>query len=606
MLLRGSTSLALASHSRSMAQYAHAEALQRRLHLRPVAQRTRADYERALDAFRVVYHGDPASPDAAPAIAAVADLLAEEGHCFHDPRLLHDAVAQWKFLQSQYPGSPLRRRARQQEADIERLEFRHGASAKNAVAPLPAGSKPSALSSVQRPNPAGSVSLARTSSAPVRSVAPIRNGAASLPGVVHASRVSSSPVPEPETQIAILQDVRSWTQGSLTRVAVDLSGPAAYRVYPAPERHQMVLIVFGARPAGSLLNHAISFQRDLQIRAANVRELTHDQTEIVLQLARPLKVSSFTLTKPDRVILDLREIGENGPVQTAPPEKFVSRSLPPPSPSATKDPSILWNSASGPAQTGQRSQRSMTRVLGLRVRRIVIDPGHGGHDSGTLGPGGLKEKDVALDVALRLGRLLQQQMDAEVIYTRSTDKFVPLEQRTALANHAHADLFLSIHANSSPDPDARGVETYFLNFTASPGALNVAARENAVSNRSVYELSDLVRRITLSDKIDESRAFAEDVQQSLYTGLAAGNEGLKNRGVKQAPFVVLIGAHMPSILAEISFLTNPLDAEELAQPEYRQRLAEALYRGVSEYVDGMSGMRVAKTAPVRMMPAQAE
>ncbi|HET9087782.1 MAG TPA: N-acetylmuramoyl-L-alanine amidase, partial [Acidobacteriaceae bacterium] len=406
-----------------------------------------------------------------------------------------------------------------------------------------------------------------------------------------------------QTPIAILQGVRSWTQGSLTRVAVDLSGPAAYRMYPAPERHQLVLIVFGARPAGSLLNHAISFQRDFQVRSANVKALTHDQTEVVLQLVRPLKFSSFTLTKPDRLILDFQVAGEHAPAPTAPPGKLLSQSIPQSSLSAAKEPSAVWNSENGPVQTGQHS---MTRVLGLRVRRIVIDPGHGGHDSGTLGPGGLKEKDVALEVALRLGRLLQQQMNAEVIYTRSTDKFVPLEQRTALANQAHADLFLSIHANSSPDPDARGVETYFLNFTASPAALNVAARENAVSNRSVYELSDLVRRITLSDKIDESRAFAEDVQQSLYTGLAAGNEGLKNRGVKQAPFVVLIGAHMPSILAEISFLTNPLDAEELSQPEYRQRLAEALYRGVSEYVDGMSGVRVAKTSPGRIIPAQPE
>ncbi len=231
----------------------------------------------------------------------------------------------------------------------------------------------------------------------------------------------------------------------------------------------------------------------------------------------------------------------------------------------------------------------------MRIRRIVIDAGHGGHDSGTVGPDGIEEKDVALDVALRVGRLLHQRLGADVIYTRRTDVFVPLEERTAIANQAHADLFLSIHANSSSDPDVRGVETYYLNFTASPDALAVAARENATSNRSVYELSDLVRKITLSDKIDESREFAADVQQSLYRGLAPDNMGLKNRGVKQAPFVVLIGANMPSILAEISFLTNPEDAQELERPAYRERLAEALYRGVARYVQGMSGVRIAKT-----------
>ncbi len=201
---------------------------------------------------------------------------------------------------------------------------------------------------------------------------------------------------------------------------------------------------------------------------------------------------------------------------------------------------------------------------------------------------------------------MHQRLGADVIYTRRTDKFVPLGQRTAIANRAHADLFISIHANSSSDSEVRGVETYFLNFTASPDALQVAARENAISNRSVHELSNLVRKITLSDKIDESRVFAGDVQQSLYDGMASGNPGLKNRGVKQAPFMVLIGANMPSILAEISFLTNPDDASELAQPEYRERLAEALCRGVARYVDGMSGVRVAKTAPVEAPAESAE
>ena len=248
----------------------------------------------------------------------------------------------------------------------------------------------------------------------------------------------------------------------------------------------------------------------------------------------------------------------------------------------------------------------MARVLGLRIRRIVIDAGHGGHDSGTIGPDGIEEKDIALDVALRLGHLLQQRLGAEVIYTRRTDKYVPLEERTAIANAAHADLFLSIHANSSSDPDVRGVETYFLNFTTSSDAMAVAGRENADSNRSVYDLSDLVRKIALSDKIDESREFAGDVQQQLYTGLLSGNAGLKNRGVKQAPFVVLIGAQMPSILAEISFLTNPEDAAELSRPRYRERLAEAIYRGVAEYVDGMSGVRIAKTIPAEGLTAPAE
>jgi N-acetylmuramoyl-L-alanine amidase len=234
-------------------------------------------------------------------------------------------------------------------------------------------------------------------------------------------------------------------------------------------------------------------------------------------------------------------------------------------------------------------ETSLVRALGLKIGRIVIDAGHGGHDSGTLGVDGIEEKDVVLDVALRLGKLLSDRLGAEVIYTRSDDTFVPLETRTAIANKAQADLFLSIHANSSPDESARGVETYYLNFTSDPTALDVAARENAVSDQSIHQLSDLVKKIALKDKIAESREFAADVEQSLYGGLHAGNAGLKDRGVKKAPFVVLIGANMPSILAEISFVTNPKDAEQLTQPEYRQRVAESLYKGIARYEGGLSG-----------------
>ena len=225
----------------------------------------------------------------------------------------------------------------------------------------------------------------------------------------------------------------------------------------------------------------------------------------------------------------------------------------------------------------------------MKIGRIVIDAGHGGHDSGTLGADGIQEKDVVLDVALRLGKLLHSRMGRKLCTPAPTTRFIPLETRTAIANKAQADLFLSIHANSSQDANARGVEVYYLNFTSDPEAMRVASRENAVSTKSVHELSDLVKKITLKDKIDESREFAHEVDRSLYSGLTRGNEGLRDRGVKKAPFVVLIGANMPSILAEISFVTNPEDAEKLRQPEYRERVAESLFAGVSRYAGSING-----------------
>ncbi len=237
--------------------------------------------------------------------------------------------------------------------------------------------------------------------------------------------------------------------------------------------------------------------------------------------------------------------------------------------------------------------RSLTRALGLKIGRIVVDAGHGGHDTGTIGPNGLMEKDLVLDVSLRLGRLLETRLGADVIYTRDDDTFIPLETRTAVANEHQADLFISVHANSSPDPSARGVETYYLNFTSNPDALEVAARENAVSEKSIFELQDLVKKITLKEKIEESQELASDVQRSLYSGLAGKHSTLKDRGVKKAPFVVLIGANMPSILAEISFVSNPTDAEKLETPEYREKIAESLYKGIAKYAGGLSGVKVA-------------
>jgi N-acetylmuramoyl-L-alanine amidase len=245
------------------------------------------------------------------------------------------------------------------------------------------------------------------------------------------------------------------------------------------------------------------------------------------------------------------------------------------------------------AKPTANGDRSLIRALGLKIGKIVIDAGHGGHDTGTIGPHGLEEKDLVLEVARRLGKMLETRLGAEVVYTRRDDTFIPLETRTAIANRERADLFISVHANSSNDPEARGVETYYLNFTSSPGALEVAARENAVSEKSIYELQDLVKKIALKEKIEESREFAGDVQESLHSGLATKSPGIRDRGVKKAPFIVLIGANMPSILAEISFVSNPGDEHRLKTSDYRQRIAESLYRGVAKYANGLSGVKVA-------------
>ena len=248
----------------------------------------------------------------------------------------------------------------------------------------------------------------------------------------------------------------------------------------------------------------------------------------------------------------------------------------------------------GPAPTPELTrdgQHSLTRALGLKIGRIVIDAGHGGHDTGTIGPSGLMEKDLCLDVALRLGKIIQQRLpSAEVVFTRDDDTFIPLERRTEIANEAKADLFISVHANSSQDRQARGIETYYLNFTGSSDAMEVASRENALSANGVHDLQDIVAKIARSEKIEESRDLATLIQDSLSKRMESANRGDRNRGVRKAPFVVLIGADMPSVLAEISFLSNPSDEQWLKNPENRQRIADGLYHGIETYLQSTNSL----------------
>jgi N-acetylmuramoyl-L-alanine amidase len=259
----------------------------------------------------------------------------------------------------------------------------------------------------------------------------------------------------------------------------------------------------------------------------------------------------------------------------------------------TKSAALVPPTESKPTRDGQRS---LTRALGLKISRIVIDPGHGGHDTGTIGPHGLMEKDLCLDVALRLGREIEEKLPgAEVIYTRKDDTFIPLEERTAIANDAKADLFISVHANSSHDAAARGIETYYLNFATSEESMEVASRENALAQSSLHDLQDIIKKIARNEKVEESKELASDIQDSLTHRLQLVSQDERNRGVKKAPFVVLIGANMPSVLSEISFISNPSDEKLLRKTDQRQRVADGLYRGIASYLDSLNSLSYDKS-----------
>jgi N-acetylmuramoyl-L-alanine amidase len=456
----------------------------------------------------------------------------------------------------------------------------------------------------------------------------------------------------------LVTGIRHWSTPDYTRIAVDLGGDLKFDSDRIANPERIYFDLHNSHLSSTLVGKTFEVE-DGFLHKIRVAQFQPGETRLVLEVDHECVYSAFLLPNPTRLIVDIRSkrpatavasSSTQAPAQTAKSEKVadapakpivastknsspakpkvevptekisnVPAELPevqivakaemekPVAKPAKTIPELSTKTAKGKknktpltevheAQPTASGDRSLIRALGLKIGRIVVDAGHGGHDTGTIGPNGLYEKDLVLEVALRLGKLLESRLGAEVVYTRDDDTFIPLETRTAVANQNQADLFISVHANSSRDPQARGIETYYLNFTTSPEALEVAARENAVSENSIHELQDLVKKIALKEKIEESREFAADVQNSLYATLAT--KGMKNRGVKKAPFIVLIGANMPSILAEISFVSNPADAKKLKTSDYRQKIAEALYRGVAKYVSGLSGLKVAsKTGP---------
>ena len=401
------------------------------------------------------------------------------------------------------------------------------------------------------------------------------------------------------------------TVPGVTRVVLDLENAAEFSVSRLDNPSRMIIELHPSRIVPTP-------ERTLEVVD---REPEQDRREVAALRREPLPMrepprrekpaQSVTISEPPPLkpeVAKTQAAGITAKVVTSPtvmlPEPPTPRPAPPPATTTTDN--------APPAATGARTssaravpkaahvnsdgERSLIRALGLKINRVVIDPGHGGADQGTVGRRGLMEKDLVLDVARRLGKLIGERMGSEVIYTRADDTFVPLQTRTELANEKKADLFLSIHANSSPHPKIGGIEVYYLNFTRSADALDLAARENASSEKSVYELRDLIQTITLHEKVEESKEFASKVQGTLQTFETRYNAAAKNRGVKKAPFVVLIGASMPSILAEVGFLSNAREEQLLKRPDHRQRLAEALYQGVARYAQSLSHFQVAQRA----------
>ena len=524
-------------------------------------------------------------------------------------RQLRAAVASYEKIVRRFPASAYCDNALWQGANLALIAYERSGDvadrdhALRLLSQLQRGYPSSSLRSRVPPLIADLEAAARTPPAPRTAAVSMATETAAVATAGTAPvRVDTPP------SVVTLREIRRAFVADGIRVTVEFDGEALFTQERLDNPPRLFFDMKRTRASGTLQDTTIRFG-DGAVRLIRLGRRPENTTRVVFDLTGVESYSVFTLYNPFRVVVDFRTAAPAGtitgaaattgavapPVPLSPPPARELRleakavavpevSPPPvitagPIPPVPSSPSVNLN-----------GQFSLARQLGLGISRVVIDAGHGGHDPGARA-NGLNEAELVLDIAGRVRALLEKVPAMEVRMTRDSDVFVPLEQRTAIANREGADLFLSIHANASRNSRARGVETYFLNFASNPEAEAVAARENSTSGRTMRSLPEIVRAIALNNKIDESRDFADAVQKSMVRKLAARNAQLRDLGVKQAPFVVLIGAGMPSVLAEISFLTNKQDAQLLKTTAYRQQIAEALYEAVLRYQGSLKKMR---------------
>jgi N-acetylmuramoyl-L-alanine amidase len=631
------------------AQFARAEEQRANLNGKPAEKRTLAEYKTVVASYRRVYLITPRATEVVDSLLSVAELYTEMGNRF-GRSYYQSAVDSYQFLVHEYPGSKYSQDALLRIGKLERDQLGDSALATKTYEDFlkkyphsprkrEAQEELAELALLQHndaPEAAGDAPAAAAAVAPMSAEGevpgPVRGG-------VEATRRSGS------EGVPRVRRISTSANADATRVTIDLEDTVQYSSARIANPDRIFFDLHSARLTPEVARGNVQVLGSL-LTAVRVAQNQAGVVRVVLDVNGVKDYAASLLSNPPQLVIFLYSTVRNGSgVRTAkakplkPPAgpgdvaedaragsddsgnvKSVSERNPGADPGVspsnamtrsaavggknsrgkqlssssknsetnTKPDLIRPSSAPQPTRDGQST---LTRALGLKIGRIVIDAGHGGHDTGTIGPTGLMEKDLCLDVALRLGKIIQQRLPgADIVYTRSDDTFIPLEERTNIANQARADLFISIHANSSQDHAARGVETYYLNLKGSAEAMEVAARENASSEQGVHDLEDLVKKIARNEKIDESKEFAEDIQDSLAKRVLKVGKTVKNRGVRKAPFVVLIGADMPSILTEISFLSNPADEQLLKKPEYRQRVAEGLYQGVASYLQSLNSM----------------
>ena len=371
----------------------------------------------------------------------------------------------------------------------------------------------------------------------------------------------AAPFASAQDPIAEVYNLRHFTHPNFTRIVVDIGALREYAPMENRDPGEIYVDIFQARLNPIVREEAIPSKCEY-IHLIRITQKSPGTVRVTasVDFKRIRRYQVYHVFDPFRIVIDIypQEPG------TAPAAGgAAAKPLPP-----------------QPAKSGY----SMARQLGLGIKTIVIDPGHGGLDPGCLDAAGTKEKDLALDISLRLKSLLKANTKLAVIMTRESDILVPLENRTVIANQIRADLFISIHVNAFPDKKRRGIESFFLNFSSDPGVNALAARENATTTKTIGEMDKIIRKIVQNSRIIESKELAEQLQQNLVKYLSQQYPEIKDLGTRGGPFWTLIGSEMPSVLVEVSHLSNAKEAERLKSEAYRQQIARGIYEGVLSYI----------------------
>lgn len=375
---------------------------------------------------------------------------------------------------------------------------------------------------------------------------------------------------------ATLNEMKHWSNPDYTRISLDLDRDVTWETHElgkgTPGKSGRIYIDLNRTRLGKGV-------RDITIgdgllKGARVGQYKPDVVRVVLDTENIKDYKIFPLSEPSRLVIDVRgerrtEISRLEESISIMPEKVVVPKLD--------------EKTAGGEKKGKTARKSAIS----KIRRVVVDPGHGGHDPGAVGPSGIQEKDVVLAIGLKLRTLLREELGLDVVMTRSSDVFIPLEERTAIANKVNADLFLSVHANAAPNRSAAGIETYYLNLAKTDKVAQLAAKENGTSLEKVSVLQAILFDLMANYKLNDSAHLADEVQKSLYKKIRSGYSDVRNLGVKQGPFYVLVGATMPSILVETAFLSNAQEESRLKEAAYQEMAAEGILEGVRSYITSL-------------------